>query len=153
MLITHLRHPGAGRDPRSRSHGVARRGPGLRRDDGFTLVELMVVLVIIGLLATIVILNVMPAADRAAVTMARADIATLEQGVEMYRLDNQRYPTSEEGLQALVAGEYIRRLPNDPWNHPYRYGAPGRDGRPFTILTWGADGREGGSGENADIAN
>ena len=123
------------------------------RIDGFTLVELMVVLVIIGLLATIVILNVMPAADRAAVTKARADIATLEQGVEMYRLDNQRYPTGEEGLQALVAGDYIRRLPNDPWNHPYRYSAPGRDGRPFTIATWGADGREGGSGENADIAN
>ncbi|HYN46057.1 MAG TPA: type II secretion system major pseudopilin GspG [Allosphingosinicella sp.] len=113
----------------------------------------MVVLVIIGLLATIVILNVMPAADRAAVTKARADIATLEQGVEMYRLDNQRYPTSEEGLQALVAGEYIRRLPDDPWNHPYRYSAPGEGGRPFTIATWGADGREGGSGENADIAN
>lgn len=123
------------------------------RDDGFTLVELMVVLVIIGLLATIVILNVMPAADRAAVTKARADIATLEQGIEMYRLDNQRYPTGEEGLQALVTGEYIRRLPNDPWNHPYRYSAPGRDGRPFTVATWGADGREGGSGENADIAN
>jgi len=123
------------------------------RIEGFTLVELMVVLVIIGLLATIVILNVMPAADRAAVTKARADIATLEQGVEMYRLDNQRYPTGEEGLQALVSGDYIRRLPNDPWNHPYRYSAPGREGRPFTILTWGADGREGGSGENADIAN
>ncbi|HYI65036.1 MAG TPA: type II secretion system major pseudopilin GspG [Allosphingosinicella sp.] len=156
------RHPGEGRDPRTGSHGPAPRDPGLRRGDGegersgeegFTLVELMVVIVIIGLLATIVIINVMPAADRAAATKARADIATLEQGIDLYRLDNQRYPTSEEGLQALVAGDYIRRLPNDPWNNPYRYAAPGREGRPFTISTWGADGREGGSGEDADIAN
>lgn len=130
-----------------------RRGDEKAREDGFTLVELMVVIVIIGLLATIVIINVMPAADRAAVTKARADIATLEQGIDLYRLDNQRYPTTEEGLQALVAGDYIRRLPNDPWNNPYRYAAPGREGRPFTISTWGADGREGGSGEDADIAN
>ena len=122
-------------------------------EDGFTLVELMVVLVIIGLLATIVIINVMPAADRAAVTKAHADIATLEQGIEMYRLDNQRYPTSEEWLQALIAGRYIRRLPDDPWNHPYRYAAPGADGKPFTVGSWGADGREGGTGDNADISN
>ena len=130
-----------------------RRGLARGREDGFTLVELMVVLVIIGLLATIVIINVMPAADRAATTKARADIATLEQGLEMYRLDNQRYPTSEEGLQALVAGQYVRRLPNDPWNHPYRYAAPGRNGAPFSIATWGADDREGGSDTNADITN
>ena len=89
-----------------------------RGEEGFSLVELMVVIVILGLLATIVIINVMPAADRAAATKARADIATLEQGIELYRLDNQRYPTGEEGLQALVAGDYIRRLPNDPWNNP-----------------------------------
>jgi len=124
-----------------------------RREEGFTLVELMVVLVIIGLLATIVIINVMPAADRAATTKARADIATLEQGLEMYRLDNQRYPTTDEGLQALVAGQYVRRLPNDPWNHPYRYAAPGRNGRPFNLASWGDDDREGGSGTNADIVN
>jgi general secretion pathway protein G len=124
-----------------------------RNDAGFTLVELMVVLVIIGLLATIVIINVLPAADRAAVTKAHADIATLEQGIEMYRLDNQRYPTTQEGLQVLVAGRYIPRLPEDPWHHPYRYAAPGQSGKPFTVATFGADGREGGSGNDADITN
>lgn len=113
----------------------------------------MVVIVIIGLLATIVVINVMPAADRAAVTKARADIATLEQGIDLYHLNNRRYPTSEEGLQALVAQNLIRRLPNDPWNNPYRYSAPGRDGRPYTIATLGADGREGGTGENEDLSN
>jgi len=123
------------------------------REEGFTLVEMMVVIVIIGLLATIVIINVMPAADRAAVTKARADIATLEQAVDMYRIDNLRYPTTEEGLNALTAGNYLRRLPNDPWNHPYRYALPGPEGKPFLISTLGADGREGGDGENADLTN
>lgn len=124
-----------------------------RNEDGFTLIELMVVLVIIGLLATIVIINVLPAADRAAVTKAHADIATLEQALDMYKLDNQRYPTTEEGLQVLVAGRYIPRLPEDPWHHPYRYAATGQGGKPFTVATWGADGREGGSGNDADITN
>ncbi len=148
----------AGAQLLNRSHwapafaGAHARSP-RERERGFTLVELMVVIVIIGLLATIVIINVIPAADRAAATKARADIATLEQAIDIYRLNNQRYPTTEEGLQALVAGEMIRRLPNDPWNNPYRYSAPGRDGQPFTIATWGADGREGGSGENEDISN
>ena len=124
-----------------------------RNEGGVTLVEMMGVIVIIGLLATIVVINVMPAADRAAVTKARADIATLEQGIEMYRLDNMRYPTGEEGLQALVNGNYVRRLPDDPWNNPYRYAAPGPEGRPFQISSLGADGREGGDGHNADIVN
>ena len=131
-----------------------RRRRHIRRNEvGFSLVELMVVIVIIGLLATIVIINVMPAADRAANTKARADIATLEQAIEMYRLDHMRYPTGDEGLQALTAGRYIRRLPDDPWGNPYRYATPGADGQPFRIVSWGADGREGGSGEDADISN
>ena len=129
------------------------RGNDGEREEGFSLVELMVVIVIIGLLATIVIINVMPAADRAAVTKARADIATLEQAVEMYRLDHMTYPTSQQGLQALVSGNYIRRLPDDPWGNAYQYSAPGPEGRPFRIASLGADGREGGDGENEDIAN
>ena len=162
MRATHFRPPGEGRDLVETRRDISSRDPGLRRGDGqadrgdeggFTLVELMVVLVIIGLLATIVIINVLPAADRAAVTKAHADIATLEQGIEMYRLDNQRYPTTQEGLQVLVAGHYIPRLPEDPWRHPYRYAAPGQGGKPFLVATWGADGREGGSGNDADITN
>ena len=132
---------------------IRRRRRRRQGTEGFTLVELMVVLVIIGLLATIVIINVMPAADRAAVTKARADIAVLDQGLQMYRIDNMRYPTADEGLQALVAGNYVRRLPNDPWNRPYLYAVPGPDDQPFVISTLGADGREGGSGENADITS
>ena len=158
QILTFFRHPRARGGPATflkkklDSHFCGNDGEG-RDERGFTLVELMVVIVIIGLLATIVIINVMPAADRAAVTKARADIATLEQSLDMYKLDNQRYPTSDEGLQTLVTGNYIRRLPNDPWGNAYRYAAPGREGQPFTVATWGADGREGGTGENADIAN
>ncbi|MGQ0557995.1 MAG: type II secretion system major pseudopilin GspG [Sphingosinicella sp.] len=122
-------------------------------EEGFSLVELMVVIVIIGLLATIVIINVMPAADRAAMTKARADIATLDQGIQIYRLNNLRYPTGAEGLQALVADGSIRRLPSDPWGNPYLYVAPAPDGQPYRISSLGADGREGGSGEDADIVN
>ena len=124
-----------------------------RNDEGFTLVELMVVIVILGLLATIVIINVMPATDQAAVTKARADIATLEQGVEMYRLKHMNYPGGGNGLELLVSERLVKRLPKDPWGNPYRYAAPGANGQPFTISTLGADGREGGDGENADIAN
>ena len=124
-----------------------------KREEGFTLVELMVVIVIIGLLATVVVINVMPAADRAAVTKARADISTIEQALQLYRIQNLRYPTADEGLQALVAGNQIPRLPNDPWNNPYVYAVPGADGQPFRIASLGADGREGGEDENADITN
>jgi general secretion pathway protein G len=121
--------------------------------NGFTLVELMVVIVIIGLLATVVIINVLPATDKAAKTKAKADVATLEQGVEMYRLNKLRYPSGAEGLQAVSSEGYVKRLPKDPWGNPYRYSAPGRDGRAFDIYSYGADGREGGTGQDADIGN
>jgi general secretion pathway protein G len=124
-----------------------------RQENGFTLVELMVVIVIIGLLATIVIINVLPATDKAAVTKAKADVATLEQGVEMFRLNKLRYPSGTEGLQSLSAEGYVKRLPKDPWGHPYMYAAPGRNGRAFDVYSYGADGREGGEGKDADIGN
>ena len=152
-----MRHPGESRDLGTRSHRGSPRDPGLRRGDdvdeeGFTLVELMVVIVIIGLLATVVIINIAPATDKAAVTKVRADVATLEQGVEMYRLSKMSYPGGD-GLQTLVSEGFIKRLPNDPWGNPYHYEAPGRNGAPFSIYSTGADGREGGEGEDADIGN
>lgn len=136
-----------------------------RRDDeqGFSLIELLVVIVIIGLLATIVAINVIPAGNKARVEKAKADIAQLEQALEQYRLDNLTYPSSGDGLQALVApppglaqperyrqGGYIRKLPNDPWGRPYLYQAPGKKG-PFDVYSLGADGQTGGTGDNADI--
>ncbi len=132
---------------------------------GFTLLELMVVIVIIGLLATIVMVNVLPSQDRAMKEKARADISVLEQSIESYRLDNLAFPTTEQGLQALVAPPvgmtrpdryredgYIRRLPNDPWGSPYQYAVPGEKGR-FDVYSFGADGRKGGEGDDADIGN
>ena len=117
------------------------------------MVELMVVIVIIGLLATVVVINVMPAQDTARMRKAEADIATLEQGVEMYRLNRMNYPSSGDGLQSLVSAGFIKRLPDDPWGNPYRYSVPGRDGQPFDVYTYGADGQEGGEGDDADIGN
>jgi len=135
------------------------------RTAGFTLVELMVVIVILGLLATVVAINVLPSQNRAMVEKARADIATLEQAIEQYQIDNLRPPTSQQGLQALVSqpsglarperyrpGGYIRRLPQDPWGNDYQYAQPGRQG-PFDVFSLGADGQPGGEGDDADIGN
>ncbi len=132
---------------------------------GFTLVELMVVIVIIGLLATVVIVNVLPTRDKAMVEKAKADIALIEQGLEMYRLDNFTYPAATDGLAALQTppaglaqpdryrrGGYLKRLPADPWGKPYQYANPGSHG-PIDIFSFGADGVPGGEGENADIGN
>ena len=131
---------------------------------GFTLTELMVVIFIIGLLATVVLINVLPSQDKAMVTKAKADIATLESALEQYRLDNLAYPASTDGLNALVTappalaqperyrrGGYIKKLPQDPWGRPYNYQAPGANGKAFDVWSMGADGAPGGTDENADI--
>ena len=136
-----------------------------RRDAGLSLIEIMVVMVIIGLLATIIVINVLPTQNRAMLEKARADVGQLENAVEMYRLTMNRYPTTDEGLDALVVapddarearsfpeGGFINRLPEDPWGNDYQYLYPGEHGR-FDVWSWGADGRQGGEGENADIGN
>ena len=135
------------------------------QDAGVTLIEMLVVIVIIGLITAIVAINVLPSQDTARVEKARADIRTLEQAMEMFRLDRARYPSVEEGLNSLMTPPastdgaasvrtepYIRRLPKDPWGRDYLYVAPGQRGA-FDIYSLGADGREGGEGVNADIGN
>ncbi|MDQ0572094.1 general secretion pathway protein G [Variovorax paradoxus] len=130
---------------------------------GFTLIELMVVLVIIGVLAALIVPNVIERADDARVTAAKTDINNLMQALKLYRLDNQRYPTAEQGLQSLLvrptAGPaapnwkpYVEKLPNDPWGHPYQYMNPGIKGE-IDVLSLGADGQAGGEGKNADIGS
>ncbi|WP_374599762.1 type II secretion system major pseudopilin GspG [Brevundimonas sp.] len=134
-----------------------------RKRQGFTLVELMVVIVIIGLLATVVAINVLPSQDRAMVGKAKADISVLEQAIETYRLDNLTFP---EDLNALVTapanlaqperyrqGGYVRRLPEDPWGNPYQYRRQSAHGGQFDVYSLGADGKEGGEGNDADLGN
>lgn len=137
------------------------------RQHGFTLIEIMVVVVIIGILIGLVAPNILGRVDKARVTAARADISTLEQALEMYRLDNQTFPSTDQGLEALVTrptgspearnwnpeGYLKKGLPTDPWGNPYQYVSPGQDGRPYDLYSLGADGREGGEGYDADIGN
>ena len=126
--------------------------------NGFTLVEMLVTVFILGLLTTVVVLAVLPNQDKAMVQKAKADIATLSQAVEIYRLDNAVYPAAGQGLQALVAPSagggsskgYIKKLPDDPWGRPYQYNVPGRSSA-YDIYSLGADGAPGGENENADI--
>jgi general secretion pathway protein G len=146
------------RPPRARK----RRSP---RDRGLTLIELMVVVVILALLAVVIVPRVIDRPDQARVARARADIAALAAALNLYRLDNGVWPTTEQGLEALVArptrppvppnwapGGYIDRIPADPWGRPYQYLQPGVRG-PFDLMSLGADGRPGGSGMDADIGN
>lgn len=130
---------------------------------GFTLIELMVVLVIIGTLAALIVPNVLDRADDARVTAAKTDVNNLMQALKLYRLDNQRYPTGAQGLQALIAKPstgpipgnwkpYIDKLPRDPWGNPYQYMNPGIRGE-IDVLSFGGDGQAGGEGKNADIGS
>ena len=139
--------------------------PSIRRrlSAGFTLIELMVVLVIIGVLAALVVPNVLDRADDARATAAKTDVNNLMQALKLYRLDNQRYPAAEQGLQSLVAKpttgptpsnwkSYVDKLPNDPWGRPYQYLNPGIKGE-IDVMSFGADGQPGGEGKNADIGS
>ncbi len=132
-----------------------------KRSGGFTLIEIMVVVVIIGLLAAIVMPNVIGQVDTAAINRARQDIRSISAALDLYRLDNFRYPSTDEGLQALTgqaspgqaAGKrYLNSVPRDPWDNEYRYAQPGRNGE-YDVFTFGADGQEGGEGIDADIGS
>ena len=136
------------------------------RESGFTLIEIMAVVLIIGLLSTLVGLAIFPQIDKARVNTAKGQLQMLDAALESYRMDNARFPTSDQGLIALVKppadvrnappGGYLReqRIPNDPWGNPYQYEAPGQH-NPHTYDLWsfGADGSPGGSGADADIGN
>ncbi len=130
---------------------------------GFTLIELMVVLVIIGVLAALIVPNVLDRADDARVTAARTDVTNLMQALKLYKLDNLRYPTGEQGLQALISKPtaapvpsnwkpYLEKLPNDPWGRAYQYLNPGVKGE-IDVMSFGADGQAGGEGKNADVGS
>lgn len=135
-----------------------------RQSRGFTLIEIMVVVIIIGILASFIGPKVLGRVDDARLQKARQDIRSIESALNLYRLDNFSYPTTEQGLQALVtkptdpnirnwkAGGYLDRMPQDPWQRDYQYLSPGQHGE-MDIFTYGRDGRPGGEGEDADIGN
>jgi len=118
---------------------------------GFTLIEVMVVVVILSILAAIIVPRVMDRPDTARLVKAQSDIRALESALNLYKLDNFNYPSTDEGLEALVP-KYIARLSNDPWGNPYLYLSPGLHGD-MDVYTLGADGLQGGTGMNADIGN
>jgi len=134
------------------------------KNNGFSLIEILVVLLIIGLLTTLVAVNVLPSQDRARVEKAKADIAIMGNALEMYRLERFNYPNNEMGLRALLRSNeenfenslntrgYIKSLPKDPWGNEYQYVIPGDKGE-YDLFSMGADGNIGGEGLNADIGN
>jgi general secretion pathway protein G len=145
---------------------ASQRLKGQRRQRGFTLVEIMVVVVIIGILGALVVPKLLGRTGESRVTAARVDISTLMSALKLYKLDNQRYPTTEQGLQALTQkpttgpaangwkeGGYVERLPKDPWGNAYQYLSPGIHGGEVEIMSLGADGQPGGTGEDADVGS
>lgn len=137
----------------------------ISRSRGFTLIEVMVVIVIIGVLAALIVPKVMSRPDEARVMAARQDIASIVQALNLYKLDNHRYPTTEQGLQALMkrpaispippnwkGNGYLERVPKDPWGNPYQYLQPGVHGE-TDVFSLGADGVRGGEGSDADLSS
>jgi general secretion pathway protein G len=134
------------------------------RQSGFTLIEIMVVVVILAVLGALVVPQILSKVDQARVTAAKTDIRTISGALDSYRLDNFKYPTTEQGLQALVkqpadptitnyaVGGYLKTLPKDPWGNPYVYVTPGADGHEYDITSYGRDGKPGGEGPDADIS-
>ena len=136
-----------------------------RRQAGFTLIEIMVVVVILGILAALVVPQVMNRPDQAKVTVAKGDIKAIGAALDMYKLDNFSYPSTQQGLDALAqkpggnppprnwnADGYLKRVPKDPWGNDYQYLSPGTKG-PYDLYSLGADGKQGGTDLNADIGN
>ena len=139
--------------------------PSRKRQSAFTLIEVMIVVVILGILAAVVIPKLLDRPDQARVTAAKSDIAVIMQQLKLYRLDNTFYPSTDQGLQALIVkpstqpipanwkgGGYLEKLPNDPWGRPYQYLNPGVKGE-IDVFSLGADGQAGGEGVNADIGS
>jgi general secretion pathway protein G len=134
----------------------------VREDRGFTLAELMVVVIILGLLAGLVLPRVFPKLVRGKQAAAKAQIELLGQALDSFRIDVGRYPTTQEGLQALIQdpgvegwqGPYLKKkvIPQDPWGRPYRYESPGQHGE-YDLYSWGRDGSPGGEGEDKDIVS
>lgn len=137
-----------------------------RKQSGFTLIEIMVVVVILGILAALVVPQVMNRPEQAKVTVAQNDIKAVSAALDMYKLDNFAYPSTQQGLEALVEKPtgnpqpknwnrdgYLKQIPQDPWGNPYQYLSPGTEGRPYDLYSFGADGKEGGTELDADIGN
>lgn len=134
-----------------------------KRARGFTLIEMMVVMLIIGIMAAMVVPNLLSRGEEAKVTAAKADISSIMQALKMYKLDNSRYPSTDQGLQALVVKPsngptangwkgYLDKIPKDPWGNQYQYLSPGVHGE-IDVFSYGADGQPGGSGNDADIGS
>lgn len=135
-----------------------------RKHSGFTLIEIMVVMVILGLLVAIVAPNIMGRSDQAKVTVAETQLSNIANALDLYRLDNSHYPSTQQGLEALVSKPsgspeprnwnpdgYLKNVPEDPWGSEYQYVSPGTEG-PYDLYSYGSDGQEGGDGDAADIS-